>query len=378
MLSATIEAGRLQDAAPWVARLVSAKRSIPVLQGILIESDDDTIRLSAYDLDTAGTAILPAVVRQPGRVVVAGRLLAAIAKVLDAAKDVSFADDGSRLRVTSGRNEWILPELDVDDFPILPKPPDRWAKIDTGALRRALRRILPCAHREITDPIGGTVRIIGAGQTLRVVACDIHRAAMAEIDYEPPEIDFEIDIQVPTIFLDDAIAVLPPSGAAGEFGTTLGAVALATPSQRLLGRLGAAKWPPLERVFPTFDAEVSAIFDVAPLAEALARASVLMDEDHGIRLDMSPEGFEFDALAATGSACAEAPVVEYRGPAKVIGIKPSYLKSALDTVDSERAMLRTLPRPSAPLDFVPLDANGTPVPDFRYIMMPVDLRKVTQ
>jgi DNA polymerase-3 subunit beta len=374
MLLATVEGFRIRDGIPWVSRLVSASAKIPVIQGILIETDGDDVCFSAYDLDTAGTATMPGIVRQPGRAVVSGRLLAAIAKVIDGKKDVSFIDSGSTLRITSGRDEWILPELDAGDFPILPTPPADWAKIDMGALRRAMRRVQPAAHRMITDPIRSTFRIISAGQTLRLIACDGFRAAAAVIDYEPPKIDSEIDIVVPTIFLDDGIAVLPSESAVGEFGTTPGAIALATPSQRLQGRLGAAEWPPIERLLPAFEPTVSMIFEVERLAGALARACVVV-KDKPIEFAMSPDGFALDALTDGGSATAECPVDDYSGPSKKVGVNTDFLRRVLDTMESDRAILRTMPQGRAPLDFVPLDADGVPETDYRHLIMPTSLRK---
>jgi DNA polymerase III subunit beta len=374
---ATISAGRFAAAAAWVARIAPSKHSNPILQGMIVDAKDDVVRLSAYDLDTAGTATVEAVVQQRGRALVSGRLLAAIGKTLDVKKDVSLNYDGDKVRITQGRSVWTLPTLILEDFPIMPLVGDVAAKIDSATLRRAVSRVLPAAHRMHVDPIRGTVKFVFAGQSLTITALDGHRLAVAKIDAILSKIDTEIDILVPSEFLDAIKAALGSESHAAEFGVSPGAIALGTPSQRLTGRLGAGKWPSLETILPSVDAPIQAIFVVADLTTALDRATALSDDENAIALTMSSDGFEFESLTATGMATAEAAIAEFVGETKRIGIKPRYLRAALNSLESDRAVLRTRPHMRGPLDIVPLDDDGNPVDDFRHVMMPVDPGKVT-
>lgn len=379
MLFATIEAAALHEAAGWVSRICPTRHSEPVMLGIVLESTDDALRLSAYDFETAGTADVPAVVRQPGRALVAGRLLAAIAKVLDPKKDVSLADDGSTLRMTQGRNVWSLPCLPLADYPILPTPGASLGKIDTAALRRALHRLLPTADRHPAGVLRAAIHLVSAGNRLCFTSSDGYRMACAEIDWQPVKIDEEINILVPTIFAEAAFAALPPSSAAGEFGASSGVLYLASPSRALLGRLGAGEWPKMRHPPESPDDAVSAIFVVSDLVAAVARvAAVHGDDSKPIRLSMGADGFELESLTDAGAASAEAIVSDYNGEPKTCAVSVRYLNTALSTLESDLAVVRTRPPAGAALDFVPLDADGVPVTDFRHIIMPVSIRKLQE
>lgn len=370
MLSLTIEGGELREAASWVGRLCPSRHAVPVLQGVLLTADSDsgTLTLSAYDFETAGTATVSAAVMSGGQALVSGRLLAAIAKTLDPKKDVRLAHDSGEVSLSVGRNRWALPCLDLRDYPALPAVGESAAKLDAPALRRAIERCLPAADRSNTAPLSGATALVSTGQTLTMVALDGYRIAVAEVPYDGAE----IDLLVPTTFLEAGIAVMAPGVAAAEFGATSGAVHLSSGSRTLTGRLVAAEWPAWRPLLPPVDQPISAIFVVSDLLAAVERVLAVADAEHAVRFSMSPDGFVIESFDDRGSANAEAIISEYEGDDKEIAIKPRYLRDALLTMSSDLAMLRTGDRVAARLDVVPIGEDGKPVTDYRHILMPMN------
>jgi len=376
MLSVTIDGGELKDAAGWAVRMCPGRPESPVLAGILLETGENALTLSAYDYNTAGSTTAMASVLGGGRALVSGRLLAAIAKTLDANKDVTLTEDGSGLVLTVGRNRWVLPAMPIEDYPALPDAGEVAAKIDADLFRRALTRVLPAADRTGVDPLKGAVSLTSAGQKLTIVGLDRYRMAVAEIDWQPAEDATEIDLLVPTIFLDAGIHVLAPGAAAAEFGATSGAVYLSGGSRSLTGRLVAGEWPEWRGLLPADEQPIETIFEVAELARALDRVLAVADDERAVRFTMAPDGFTIETIHDKGSANADAPVVEYRGDGKEIAIKPKYLKEALGTMETDRAMLRTAEHPAARLNIAPVLANDEPEPGYRHIVMPMDPKKL--
>ena len=371
MLSLTIEGADLRDAATWVGRLCPVKHATPILQGIMLDAAEE-LTLSAYDFETAGTATIPASVLSPGRALVSGRLLAAIAKTLDPKKDVTLTDESGTLSLTVGRNRWTLPGLSIEDYPQLPAVGETAAKLDAAALRRALERVLPAADRTTEQPLCGAVAVVSAGQRFAIVGLDRHRIAAAEIDCDGTE----IDALVPTGWLEAGIHVLAPGSAAAEFGATSAGVYLSCGSRTLTGRLVAAEWPSWRALLPSPDQPVSAIFVVRDLLAAVDRVLAVADDERAVRLSVSADGFVIESIDDRGSVNAEALVSEYEGEPKMTAVKPKYLRDALNTMQSDLAVMRAGDRSGAKLDFVPLDENGEPVTDYRHIVMPMDPKKL--
>ena len=114
-----VEHDTLADAVAWTARTLP--KTAGTLSGILLEAADDSITLSSYDMDVSSQAVVAAVVEQPGRVLVSGRLLAEIARNLPNAPISMSAD--TKVKLTCGRSTFTLPMLASEEYPPLPDLP---------------------------------------------------------------------------------------------------------------------------------------------------------------------------------------------------------------------------------------------------------------
>src|SRR5919109_2413379 len=72
-----------------VSRAVSTRTSVQILSGILLEAQGDELRLAATDMELSLRATLPAQIEGDGAVVLPGKTLADIARLLPA-DDVSI------------------------------------------------------------------------------------------------------------------------------------------------------------------------------------------------------------------------------------------------------------------------------------------------
>ena len=119
----TVEQSALTDGVNWVSRSLSTRPIKTELLGIVIDATGNEVFLSASDLETASKAHFAAEVKEAGKVLVPGKLLAEISRSLPN-KPITFALDGSRVLVTSGSAKFTLPTLSVDEYPNLPELPD--------------------------------------------------------------------------------------------------------------------------------------------------------------------------------------------------------------------------------------------------------------
>src|SRR5260370_35481542 len=73
----------LAEAVAWAARALPSRPVIPILAGLLLEAGEgDGLILSCFDYDVSARVGADAAVAEPGRALVAGRLLADIAPSL--------------------------------------------------------------------------------------------------------------------------------------------------------------------------------------------------------------------------------------------------------------------------------------------------------
>src|SRR6266705_6425970 len=104
-----------------VSRAVSTRASVQILSGVLLRAEAGRLHLAATDMELSLRSSLDAQVEGEGAVVVPGRLLVDLVRLLpDSEVTVEYRAEESVVRVTSGPSTSTLHTYGADDFPRLP------------------------------------------------------------------------------------------------------------------------------------------------------------------------------------------------------------------------------------------------------------------
>ena len=71
----TVPKDDFSTALGWVARSLPSKPTQPVLRGVLIEANDEGLVLSGFDREVSTQITINAEVDEPGRILIAGKLV---------------------------------------------------------------------------------------------------------------------------------------------------------------------------------------------------------------------------------------------------------------------------------------------------------------
>ncbi len=108
-----------------VSRGVSARSTIQLLGGILLEAQGDELKLSATNMEISIQTSSPAEVEGEGRVVIPARIFNDIVRSLSGGKFTLEHDDSEGMvRLAAGENEYRIRTFAADDYPQLPKFPE--------------------------------------------------------------------------------------------------------------------------------------------------------------------------------------------------------------------------------------------------------------
>src|SRR5947199_6299828 len=105
-----------------VSRAVSTRSSVQILAGVLLEAAAGELRLAATDMELSLRTSLEAQVEADGAVVVPGRLLLELARLLpDSAVTLEHKVEEAAVEIRCGTATYRLHTYNAEDFPRLPE-----------------------------------------------------------------------------------------------------------------------------------------------------------------------------------------------------------------------------------------------------------------
>ena len=184
----TVDSAVLTDSVNWVSRSLSTRPIMTALLGIVIDASKD-VTLSASDLETSAKSSFVAEIKEPGRLLVPGRLLSEISKNLPN-KPVSFNLDGSRVLVTAGSAKFTLPTLPINEYPNLPNLPETSGTVPSEIFATAVNQVAIAAGKDDSLPTLTGIHVDINKESITLAATDRYRLAVREINWTPndPEI----------------------------------------------------------------------------------------------------------------------------------------------------------------------------------------------
>src|SRR5207237_4820881 len=167
-----------------VARAVSTRASVQILSGVLLRAEAGRLHLAATDMELSLRSSIEADVDGEGSVVVPGRLLVDLVRLLPAS-EVMFehrAEEGV-VHVTGGASTASLHTYAAEDFPRLPDldavgtfTVDRETLLDTVA------RVSRSASRDESRPVLTGILVRFEAGKLVMAATDSYRLSVKETE----------------------------------------------------------------------------------------------------------------------------------------------------------------------------------------------------
>ena len=357
----------LQTAVTIAAKAASAKSPIPALEGILIETGLDAVKLTGYDLKKGIHTSIDATVAEPGSIVLGARIFGENVRSLPEGT-VTVQTEDHNVRITCESSDFSIIGTDAADYPEMPAiDAANSVQIPQKLLGDIIRQtIFAVSDSEARPVYMGELFEIEDG-TLTVVAVDGYRLALRR---EPVEgMDGTHSFIVPGSALSDleklcSAADEPVSIQLGSkhIGFTVGRTVLV--SRRLEGEFLNYK----KSVPGSFRVEVRA--DRYFLQRTVERVSLIIDDKikNPIRCIFGEN--EIRVVCATGLGKAEdACIVEGDGGNLEIGFNNRYLLDALKAAPADEVCV-CLNTGASPCVITPAEGEQ----NFLYMILPVRLK----
>src|SRR5438874_1876968 len=347
-----------------VARAVSTRTAVQILAGVLLQAEEGALHLAATDMELSLRSTLDAEVEGEGAVVVPGRLLVDLARLLPEQEvQIEHRAEEGVVRISCGSATYRLNTYNAEDFPRLPELATlELFSVDREALLETVSRVARSASRDESRPVlTGILARFEAGK-LVMAATDSYRLSVKETPLEGSAP--ELEAIIPARALGE-LGRIAQTGEQIELGVHENQVVFVADDVWLTTRRIDGQFPNYKQLLPEqFEHELA--LPRAELLDVVRRTSVMAQRNSPLRLRFAEGELIVSAQTQDVGEAQESLPVAYTGEPLEIGFNAEFLRDGIESIDADELRLNLI----SPLR--PAVMNGQ-MDDFSYLIMPIRL-----
>ncbi len=360
----SVEKEGFVSAVAKVSRSVSQKTSIPVLEGILIKAQGESVVLTGYDLEIAISCEVEANIQVEGSSVISAKLLSDICRSMNGAViDVDCTE--MKVEIASGGAFYEISSMNVEDYPELPSQnTDPAATIDGQTLKHMIELTLFACSQNDKKPVNTGELLEIRDNSINMVALDGYRLATCK--REAVQNGNDINIIVPYRTMQEVSRMLGDKSGEIKISASKFYVLFKCEEFSLLSRLIEGDFVDYGKVIPQ-GLKTEVTVDVDLLTKCIERASNVINEriKNPLRLTFDEKGIHVACRTGIGSFNEDVECIDFSGLPLEIGFNNRYLYEALRACDCDRLKLEIVDSVTA-VKVYPEDKES-----FLYLVLPV-------
>lgn len=336
----------LVQAVGTAGRAVSAKASLPILNHLLLVTDQGRLKISATNLEIGVSTWVGAKVEKEGSLAVPARVLQELVGSLPPGKLELEVVKGS-LHVVAGAVEANISGIEGSEFPAIPSfPKEETTTLPAQELAQAIDGVSYAAAAEEGRPVLTGVLWRVKSSLMELVATDGYRLAYKKVTL-PEDKAKDWQAIVPARALQEvarAVGELATRGEAPEevrlaLNSGENQISFAVGNVELTSRLIEGSYPSFEQIIPDGFA-ARGLFAKDDLVQAVRLATVFArDLGNIVRLKLAPTGLELSAnTAQVGDERTEVPG-DISGEEISVAFNSRYLLDALSRFQPSQVSL---------------------------------------
>ena len=322
--------------------IVEKKTTMPILNNILLRTGNNKITIVATDREIGLVADYGAEILEEGQVTVSARKLYEMIREIQGDSVQFEANESHRVTVTCQKIIYKIPGLSADDFPSViddrtdVKFSSMQGKFIEGLIRKTSFAMSGDEMRKNLNGVLVETLDDGGKNTLRMIATDGHRLAMASADIgEAALFKLEKGIIIPRKGLNEIKRLIEDAPEEIFVGIRQGMCIVKTDSIMLRVSLVDAEYPDYRRVMPA-EKGIVVQFEKDAILHALRRMSVISSERYsGVIIALSEGKMVLESTNPDVGEAKEEIEIAYHEKDISIGYNVKYLIDAMEVIDDE-------------------------------------------
>jgi DNA polymerase-3 subunit beta len=362
-------------------RVVGKQITLPILENILLETENGMLKISATNLEIGVFLKIGAKIEEDGAITVPARLISNFVNNLSAGEAVSLRVVDQTLHIESGTSKAQIKGLQSQDFPIIPEMEGSFLfSLSAQEMKENIPRLASCVSLDSARPELTGINMILEKMEIRLAATDSFRLAesiVTLIKDNAQAYDLLIEktssIIVPTSTFLEVFRVIGADTQEIKVGIEESQIFFQVDNVRIVSRLINGRYPEYKQIIPQeFSSQILLAKD-----EMLRSVKIA-----GIFTNSKSGEIRFSAKASSGEVSVQSKAEEVgenqtllkaqiTGPDQEALFNPRYLSDGLSAIATANlALLMNSSSSPAVLRMVQGE-NNEQLLNFTYIIMPI-------
>ena len=349
---------------------VSTKTTMPILEGILIQTNENELKLTSYDLEIGIEYVLDAQVNEQGTTVVNAIMFSEIIRKLPNAEIQIRINENNLLEIECEGSLYKLATMNPEEFPELPKINiDHFVKLEQTTLKNMIRKTIFAVSNEENRPIftGSLFEVVN--QKLNIVAVDGYRLAIKSKEVEDGN---DFSCVIPGKTLNEVNKIIADSFDIITVGIAKNQALFEMENCKIVTRLLDGEFLKYSNTIPQnwetrIKVNKSNIQNCFERILLISASSIEKEKKYPVKVNIEVGKVTISCSNQTGDAKEEI-FVDTEGKDLEIGFNPRFFLDALKAIDDEEVYIEFGTNRS-PCIIKPIE-NG----DYVYMILPIKMK----
>jgi len=361
-------------------RVVGKQITLPVLENILLETEQGMLKVSATNLEIGISLKIGAKIEKEGKITIPAKLIGNFTANLPTHETIILETKDSTLKISSGEYHAQIKGLSAQEFPIIPELEGNFLfSLPAQELKSAISKVIACTSIDNTRPELTGVNMLFFEREIHLAATDSFRLAEATISIEQEKSEeYSLftnktsSIIIPAQTFSEVLRIADDGAQKIKVAIEENQIFFQIGTVKIVSRLINGKYPEYKHIIPQKFA-TQAYINREDLARAVKISSAFTNSKAGeVKIGFDPKSKKITIQSQSEEAGENKTQItaDISGPDQEIVFNPRYILDGINSITSFSVAL-FINNSSSPALLRMVGEKGEAIKNYTYVVMPI-------
>ncbi len=347
-----------------VGRIISPNNTLPILNNILIKTENGLLNISSTNLEVAISTYVRCKIEEEGGITVFSKTISELINNLPN-KNISLESKESELIIEAENYHTKIKTLPIEEFPIIPEVENREKiTIPSQELKNAISQVVFAVSTNQTQPEISGVFLNIEDKTITLTATDRYRLAEKKIQLSKSFPSQQVIVPQKTIL--ELSRIIGTQADDVEMSISDNQILFYINNTQIISRLIDGQYPDYKQIIPT-EFLTTIHTKKQDFVNSLKAGSIFSQGSNSIKFNYDSEKQILTVTSESsdlGKSTVELPS-NIEGEGGVLMVNYKYILDCLSNIESDNVIIKII-NDNSPSILIPEGKN-----DYMYLVMPI-------